>query len=312
MLFLSFYFDVCVATTPRGTPTPEKITDIPMNNFYGSIQEIIGKVLDQQVSPQIKPLNVAGNNHLGVWLVPTSQGTFLCMERRYEDYGDKPPFHPCDKEVQACLIQDRYQMALKVMAENRLVPLMERVIKDEKGKKSYVEFYPFVDGQDGASAIKACVNDPSQDDLLQDLLTQMGKQIAKMMEVEPHADCQPANFLVTTNREVVAIDFRGALREYGKDRHGTKTCPVELFLLHLAGIIKQKLSETTEDPKFPLQTYQTILTLCCEAFKMGVYTVFSKPEIRSLYDIPDERLDILIQALVQNTNLAWDNSEEDS
>lgn len=270
--------------TPSGTPTSLATGIAQLPTYSGSLDQIIlehFKKSEDSVSFQESKQRVPGRNHKKTGILTVKGQPFFVIQRRYQDYGERPPVSSVDLTLNSEFANKTLQIQA-VLGQTKMVPLLERIVQQKRTKKYYVEIYPLIDGCDGDVCIKTLIGQPDRVENLESILQLMGQVTAQMLASrEPHADCQPSNFFVRGN-EVYAIDFRGNLRAL--DRR-TQTPPALLFLEMLSDIIRQKLNESiikSTDFKQLASLYKALFEKCREAYMMGMFEILDKQ--KHLYD----------------------------
>lgn len=279
MIFLSFYLPVCVAAATPPQPSLSTSTGTSRGEhrgktYFGDFLEATEQfLLASGISSfSLKEQIVSGKNHLGAGRIDCCHGSFFAMQRRYEDYGKRPPSCSYDLVGSTIPLSEKLSVAQRILDEEGIVPLLARFLQDESGKRCYIEIYPFVDGCDGAAYIQGLLERSDSSEELQRTIHQMGLQTGRMLKSEnPHADCQPANFFVTGEKKICAIDCRGPLRTEGKTK--TETPPALLFLSELSEIIRGQFKKSivdSTDLKKMTQVYKETFLMCREAFIKGM------------------------------------------
>lgn len=288
MILLSFYLPVCVAAAtppqpslriPTGTPRGEHRGAEPVQTYSGDFSEAIKQFLSDSGILQfsLEEQTVPGRNHLKTGLIQADGSgdksfQIFAMQRRKSDYPRGAPVFSCDLLGLTLPLSDKLLQAEEVLKITGVVPLVARI--SQKDEPCYVELYPYICAQDGASWIGHFLDTPGANvSLLSDVMRKMGAQTGKMFDAGPHADCHPGNFLVTKNNSVLAIDFRGFLRASTK---GTPTPPALLFLQILSQTIRRYFKGKITKPRNEKQIkqfeedYQKFFVLCREAFIKGM------------------------------------------
>lgn len=292
MLCLSFYMFNCIfAATPTNAEnlhTPERSSThnraraIP--TYSGNMEDVLCQFFENpDLSFKENEHRVPGENHLNTGFLTFGHQRIFCMQRRYEDYGENPPFYPIDPANNTDSFCEKLVQALDVLEKTRIVPLIERILQTETVQKSsetqkeavqiqrYIEFYPCVEGMDGGIWLKDALRRENYE-VAHPIMKLMGLQVGRMFANEmPHPDCHPANFLISCNNFVFAIDCRDQMRALDRIN---PTPPALLFLGVMAGIIRQTLGEIIKDPALLDKTYGKIFTtyrqIFIESMKEGV------------------------------------------
>lgn len=285
MLCLSFYMFNCIfaATPTNAESTPpthnlETARSIPV--YTGNAEEVLRQFFkNSTLSFEENEHRVPGDNHLTTGFFTVGHQRIFCMQRRYDDYGENPPFCPIDPANNIDSFYEKLVQALDVLEKTGIVPLIERILQTETIQKSseaqeeavqiqcYIEFYPHVEGADGSIWLRDALH-TSNDEIMKHIMKSMGVQVGRMFADEiPHPDCHPENFLIDPELTTYAIDCRDRMRSLDLIN---PTPPALLFLGVTAGIIRQTLGETITDPEMLKKTYSKIFTECRQVFIKGL------------------------------------------